>query len=284
MARQGLHQHRKFLRLADRLGGVALARGVLEMLWEPAYDSADDFLGDAADIHLRCGRPAGLTAEGLAGALFETGFIDEDANRPAQYRIHDLFDHAPDAVAKRATREAERMARGKTLSQMRAEFGRKGGRISKRKQMKTFASGHQANVGGHQANVGSPQANLSTPTPTPSPSPSLKRLVEQGSTDARVAEVFEHWKRKLEHPKAILDGKREKAILARLREGLSVEDLKQAIDGCALTPHNMGQNDQQERYDDLELICRSTGQVERFMRNAQAPPGRHETEFDLVRD
>ncbi len=165
MARQGLHQHRKFL------GGSALARGILEMLWEPAYDSGDDFLGDAGDISLRCGRPSCLSQspEQLTEVLLECGFIDELEDEPGQHRIHDLFDHAPDAVAKRAQREAQRLARGKTLSDERAEAGRKGGlarRSSKWKQTKTFASRPEANVA-------SPEANLSTPSPTPTPTPAL---------------------------------------------------------------------------------------------------------------
>jgi len=99
-----------------------------------------------------------------------------------------------------------------------------------------------------------------------------KTIVEQGSTASEVRQVFEHWQEKLEHPKAVLDHKRSRAIKARLREGRTVEDLKQAIDGCALTPHNIGVNDRGQAYDDIELICRDAAHVERFIRNAQAPP------------
>ncbi len=85
--------------------------------------------------------------------------------------------------------------------------------------------------------------------------------------------VFEHWRRvlsKAAHAK--FKGKRRRRVLERLKDGFSVEDLKRAIDGCARTPHNMGQNDRGEVFDDLELICRDVEHVERFMRNADKPP------------
>lgn len=125
MARPGLHQHRKFLRLAERIGGAALARGILEMLWEPAYDSGDDFLGDAMDIWIRCGKPPSINAEDLTAALEECAFIDVDETDG--YRIHDLFDHMPPNVARRVEREAVRLERGVTISQLRKQAGRKGG-------------------------------------------------------------------------------------------------------------------------------------------------------------
>jgi hypothetical protein len=64
-----------------------------------------------------------------------------------------------------------------------------------------------------------------------------------------------------------------------MREGYTVEQLKLAVDGCARTPHNMGENDQRQRYDDLELICRDGAHVERFMRNATGPPVAAKSKF-----
>lgn len=91
--------------------------------------------------------------------------------------------------------------------------------------------------------------------------------------DGGARAVFEHWQRVMGgKPRAVFDQKRKGAVEARLREGRSVEDLKRAIDGCARTPHNMGNNERNERYDDLELICRTASQVERFMANADSPP------------
>jgi hypothetical protein len=83
-----------------------------------------------------------------------------------------------------------------------------------------------------------------------------------------VSEVFDHWKTALSHPRAVLDAKREKAILARLKDGFSVADLKAAVDGCKADPFSMGQNDRNQVYDDIALICRDASHVEKFIRKA----------------
>jgi hypothetical protein len=91
-------------------------------------------------------------------------------------------------------------------------------------------------------------------------------LVEQTrpNVNDQVNEVFEFWKLELNHPKASLDKTRHKAIKARLSEGYTPERIKQAIRGIKKSPHNMGQNDRNTVYDDIELICRSGKNVDRF--------------------
>ena len=83
-------------------------------------------------------------------------------------------------------------------------------------------------------------------------------------------EIFTHWKSVMKKSNnSLLNTKRTKAITARLKEGYTVEQIKLAITGCSMTPHNMGQNDNGKKYDDLELICRDGSNVERFAGNAQ---------------
>lgn len=77
-------------------------------------------------------------------------------------------------------------------------------------------------------------------------------------------EIFDYWKTELNHPKAILDTGREKKIRARLREGYSVERIKQAIRGIKRSSHHMGDNDRKTVYDDIELICREGKNVDQF--------------------
>lgn len=90
---------------------------------------------------------------------------------------------------------------------------------------------------------------------------------------ARADRVFSHWCQRLrKNARTTFDAKRRKAVEARLADGYAVEDLCAAIDGCAVTPHNLGQNDRGERYDDLELICRDAAHVDRFRANAASPP------------
>lgn len=90
--------------------------------------------------------------------------------------------------------------------------------------------------------------------------------------NAETVEVFEYWKQVMNHPQAKLDSKRAKAIGARLKDGYSVGDLCQAVDGCRKSPHHMGQNERRTIYDDIELICRDGSHVDGFIKNFQQAP------------
>jgi hypothetical protein len=99
----------------------------------------------------------------------------------------------------------------------------------------------------------------------------LGRVIEtkQPSGKARkpttqVTEVFDFWRETLGHERAQLDPTRHKKIADTLKAGYSVDDLKAAILGCSLTPHNMGINDRNERYDGLHIIFKPDN-VDRFI-------------------
>lgn len=120
MARPTLQRNRKWPRLVRALGGQdALARGSLELLWDVAYESGDEHLGDSDDVELAArwlGQPGALTKALLeAGGPGEPGFIEPDPDRPGRYVVHDLWDHAPDYVRKRRARESERKEKGAKL-------------------------------------------------------------------------------------------------------------------------------------------------------------------------
>lgn len=102
----------------------------------------------------------------------------------------------------------------------------------------------------------------------------LSLLPTEDADEAKPQEVFEHWRKAMKKTGTVkFDDKRKRAVKARLNDGYSVADLKLAIDGCSITPHNMGVNERQERFDDLELICRNGGNVERFRTTAQTRGG-----------
>lgn len=83
-------------------------------------------------------------------------------------------------------------------------------------------------------------------------------------------EIFSYWKDVMKkNDSAKFDAKRLKAVKDRLKDGYTVDQIKQAIYGCSVTPHNTGQNDQGKRFDCLELICRYGTNIERFAGNAQ---------------
>lgn len=83
-----------------------------------------------------------------------------------------------------------------------------------------------------------------------------------GIKDAKA--VYAHWVSRIA-PKARAFGpKRKKAVLARLSEGHSVDDLKHAIDGAALVPWTRDG----VTYDDLATICKNEAAVAHFMQVA----------------
>ena len=100
MARVNLSRHWKFRRLARAVGSPVLARGLLEMLWEAAYEAASEYIGGPADI----ADAAGWTGEPLelVEILVAAGLLDERS--PGEYVVHDLWDHAPKYVQLRWTR------------------------------------------------------------------------------------------------------------------------------------------------------------------------------------
>ncbi|MGF6994625.1 hypothetical protein [Paraburkholderia sp. GAS32] len=87
-----------------------------------------------------------------------------------------------------------------------------------------------------------------------------------------IGEIFSYWQERMSKPRAKLDDKRRRAIRKAMEWGYAPRDLCRAIQGCSLTPHNMGQNERGEKYDGLELILRNADQIDRFMANASAPP------------
>lgn len=78
-------------------------------------------------------------------------------------------------------------------------------------------------------------------------------------------EIFDYWKIKMNHPNSKLRDDRRRVVKARLKDGFTVDEIKLAIDGCKLSPHHQGANDRQTVYDDLELICRTASQIEKFI-------------------
>lgn len=83
-----------------------------------------------------------------------------------------------------------------------------------------------------------------------------------------VESIFQYWQQVLNHPQAKLDKRRIAKIQQALKLGFTVEQLKQAIEGCAKTPFNMGQNDRNQKYDGIDLIFRDAEHIERFIQAA----------------
>ena len=106
------------------------------------------------------------------------------------------------------------------------------------------------------------------------PEPTKPRsIVEpQAVSPCDVELIFSYWQEVMDHKQSKLDDKRKKLIRCALRLGYSVENLKAAILGCSLTPHNIGQNDRAQRYDGLHIIFKDADQIDRFIHNSKNPP------------
>ena len=102
--------------------------------------------------------------------------------------------------------------------------------------------------------------------PVPAKPPRLRPMAldDKTLTDDEWA-VFDHWRVECQHPKALLDTKRQSLIRRWLATpGITVLRLQKAITGCSKSAWHRGENPSRKRYDDLELILRDAKQLEQF--------------------
>ena len=100
---------------------------------------------------------------------------------------------------------------------------------------------------------------------------SNKKLSAKANNN-EVLEVFNYWKEVMRKGASTrLNKKREKLISDRLKDGYPVEEVKQAIFNCSRSAFHMGQNDNQTKYNDIDLICRPD-KFEQFRDNVGQQP------------
>lgn len=87
--------------------------------------------------------------------------------------------------------------------------------------------------------------------------------------DART--IFDVWRDRCSHPNAKLSPERLRAIRARIKEHVTEDELRQAIEGAARAPHVSPETGQ--RFDDIELICRNRVKLDSFIARANSKPG-----------
>ena len=180
MARPTLTTHRTFTRLARLLGGPAIARGTLELVWDVCYQSGDAKLGDALDVEEAACWQGERGA--CVSALVACGFLDASPDGET-FEVHDLFDHAPDYVLRRAEREQARQAKGTTISEIRRNAAQ-----SRWSQAK-HANDRRLQTGTY--------ATERTPAPAPAPAPAPTHNPPPApSTGAGVSEadVWDAWR------------------------------------------------------------------------------------------
>jgi len=92
-----------------------------------------------------------------------------------------------------------------------------------------------------------------------------------------IKQVFAYWKETVApKSKAVLDDKRTIRIGWAIHD-YGIESCKQAINGITNSEWHMGNNPQQKKYNDVELIFRSADNVEKFIEMANKRDAR--TEF-----
>lgn len=96
--------------------------------------------------------------------------------------------------------------------------------------------------------------------------------------DAEIEDIFTFWRDLLSNVRSRLDNNRRKKISERLKDGYTVEDLKLAIIGCALSEWHRGANDRHMRYQDIELICRDANHMDKFLEIADREDRRIQAE------
>jgi hypothetical protein len=103
---------------------------------------------------------------------------------------------------------------------------------------------------------------------------SVELVKPDRTSSTEITAVVDHYR--TYHPRARPGAKERKLIASRLKEKYTVSDLKQAIDGCHLSPHHCGQNDRGTKYQSLELIVRDSSKVAQFIEHARGSPVRAE--------
>lgn len=100
---------------------------------------------------------------------------------------------------------------------------------------------------------------------TPPPNPKAERR-------AAAERIFDHWRKTHEHDRAKIDDRRVKLIYRALDAGYTEADLCQAITGYLNSPHHMGENDRNTKYDSIELMLRGPKYIDQGLKFYAEPP------------
>lgn len=80
-----------------------------------------------------------------------------------------------------------------------------------------------------------------------------------------VRTVFEFWQTTMESQRSKLDNNRDGLIRKSLKTGYTVEQLCDAIRGCAKSDYHMGKNENGTKYNGLDLILRNAEKIDKFI-------------------
>lgn len=252
--------HRKTLSVDDAALGVWV-----RLLAHCAGHLTDGFVPDALALAIASRSPGSL--DSLTGA----GFL---VRRADGYELNNYLEHnaarAEIAAARESAKERKAKSREAALKRLSrvtdavtdAEPSASVTRESQRPSHVSHAES-SASVTRQEEELEEDEERDEEEKGDTSSSRSTPSTSKVDSDDVR--KVFEHWRTKLGHERAVLDDKRRRKIVAALKShGLGVA--LRAIDGCAESDFHMGRDERSngKRYDDLELILRNASKIETF--------------------
>jgi hypothetical protein len=206
--------------------------------------------------------------DALAAKLVEVGLWED---RDGAWWAHDFHDYNPSRASvegRRADVSAKRSAAGKAGNAKRwgSQTDRKpianASQDDRKPSQPVIANASPRPVPSRpKEEEEDREASQTTDTGHGSGADAPLSLVPDAPKADPVADVFAHWQRATNHPRAKLDAKR-RALIARTLKAHTAADLMRAVDGYAADPWHRGQNDRGTTYLGLELILRDAAHIE----------------------
>lgn len=260
-----LPSHPKTKKLIRRHGDGAAWRLICLFLWVAENRSDGNLAGmSVEDIELASDWQGDEGA--FVAALSDVGFLDGEEGG---YSVHDWAEHNPWAAGAHDRSEASKWA----------ALCKRYGRAGAAERMPEYAE-RMRTPPEPQESGSDPDAELCDPHAAgTNPQCPVSVSVSVSDTDTALVDskpptdvetVFDHWRQVMDSPRSILDRKRAGLIRQALKLGYTVDDLRAAINGCRMTPHNMGVNERGTRFNGLDLILRNADNIDRFMGTARA--------------
>ncbi len=263
-----LHAHSKARRARE-----AMALWVLALSWSCAELTDGRVPSDMPELLI----PGG---DAMAERLVSVGLWERTE---AGFRFHDWAEYQPSAEEERAKREAGAAIRKARAAKAASARWSPDARKHAPSMLQASAK-HAPSIATTMLQASATDAcAMLGDAPVPVPDPEEEK--EEDTSGSRptaspskvdsddVRRVFEHWRTKLGHERAVLDDKRRRKIIAALKSH-GLETALRAIDGCAASDFHMGRDERSggKRFDDLELILRNASKIESFAALAPKAP------------
>jgi hypothetical protein len=261
--------------LTDGFVPEAKAKHLLGHTWIEDQDDGRSKIWELNASCGMCGIDGPSVTEKVIEHLIECGLWVEDRDDRGNfgYLVHDYLEYNPskaEVIELKAKRQAAGSIGGKERqANAKAKFKQSSGKGEAKLKLA------RAHAGAH-----APASDLRSPVPGPSERSEILSSLGEGSESGVhpvaepkrsaeldfVHEVFEFWKLDTGKLKAKLDKKRTARILARRRDGFTVEELKAAIRNRRNDPWLMGEtaNGDGKKYDELESLLKDVAKVERL--------------------